>query len=48
MGSVAKEGEGARQVRPVWEFFANAEFPFVDRLAQGEELSYPVERVSIM
>lgn len=48
MGSLAKEGEGARGVVPVREFFADAEFPVVDRLTEGEEVSYLFERVSMM
>jgi len=48
VGSVTKEGEGARWVRPFGEFFADAEVPFVDRLPKGEEFSYPFWRVSMM
>jgi len=32
----------------VGEFFAGAEFPFVDRLTEGEEFPHPFERVNVM
>jgi len=48
VGSVAEEGEGSRRMGPAGEFFADAEFPFADRLPAGEEFSYSFERVSMM
>ena len=40
---------GGVKVPQEWDqFFVDAEFPFVNWLAEGEELSYPFERVSIM
>ena len=48
VGGVTEEGEGVRGMGLVGEFFADEEFPFVDRSAEGEGLSYPFERVSIM
>ena len=39
--SVAAEGKGSRRMGPGGEFFADAEFPFVDRVLQRAR-SFPI------